>query len=74
MIGSSPDLWDDMQADPELAKRLYNAIPDISSRENEPRYLGDLAKVEGVVHIWDGSEWVRWDVMRDRTYNIEIAP
>jgi hypothetical protein len=58
-FGSSPSLLDDGIRDPELARQLYNAIPDLANREADAvRYVGDLAKVNGVVHMWNGERWV----------------
>lgn len=58
-FGSSPSLLDDAIRNPELAQRLYDGIPDITERENDSvRYVGDLAKMNGLVHMWNVERWV----------------
>ena len=58
-FGASPSLLDDAIRDPVLAARLYDGVPDMEDRaKDEVRYLGDLAKVNGLVHVWNGARWV----------------
>ena len=71
-FGSSPTLLDEMCRDPALMKRAIDAIPELQTRPaDEKRYLGDLCKIGGVVHIWDGNVWVSADEGMQRVYLVQ---
>ena len=71
-FGSSPCLLDDMCRDPVLMKRMTDGIPELQTRPaDEKRWLGDLCKIGGVAHVWDGKVWVSVEEAMQRTYLVQ---
>lgn len=71
-FGSSPTLLDDTIADPALMARWEECIPDLNSRpSDERRFLGDLCKIDGVIHMWFDDKWWTLDELNARQFRVQ---
>lgn len=50
------------------------SIPELNTRQvDEPRYLGDLCKIDGIIHVWHSDLWHPLSDEMQKVYNAEAA-
>ena len=71
-FGSSSCLLDELATNPKLASQFMDAIQELSTRPpTEKRYLGDLCKIGGVIHVWMGEFWMTIEEANELKFYIQ---
>lgn len=69
------DLADEKSPRHSLAARLfqrqYDELPDLDAPPQGRAFNGDLCKMRGHPHIYDGVSWVRLDEAMNRKIDVE---